>query len=99
MAICRRSSRFASRNIDTVTPPPSTKIREQPRACSRHGTGAAAPAQDIAQTRQQFAGIHRFGEEVVRAHLETEDAIHLIVFARHDDEGDVADGAQGTAQP
>ena len=36
--MCRRSSRFASRNIDTVTPPPSTKIRWQPRARSSRST-------------------------------------------------------------
>ncbi len=35
MAICRRSSRFAARNCETVTPPPSTKIRRQPRAQQR----------------------------------------------------------------
>ena len=42
IARCRRSSRFASRNIETVTPPPSTKIRGQPRARSTRSSSATS---------------------------------------------------------
>ena len=42
IAICRRSSRFDSRNIETVTPPPSMKIRWHPRLRSSARTPAAS---------------------------------------------------------
>ncbi len=53
IAICSRSSRFASRNIETVTPPPSMKILEQPRACSRRTSlGKSTPSCPIVHRHQ-----------------------------------------------
>jgi hypothetical protein len=40
IAICRRSSSPASRNADTVTPPPSMNTRAQPRPCRRRNNAA-----------------------------------------------------------
>ena len=48
-----------------------------------------------ASNSREFTG---FGEIVVRAHLEPEDAIHLVGAAREDDERHIARRAQAPAQ-
>ena len=42
IAICSRSSRLASRNAETVTPPPSTNTRAQPCSSSNRSMSATA---------------------------------------------------------
>ena len=57
-ARCRRSSRFASRNADTVTPPPSTNTRAQPRSRSTRSSAAGAPPGPSPATRDLRRGAH-----------------------------------------
>ena len=66
MAMCRRSSRFASRNADTVTPPPSTKIRAQELdhlaaggVCVEPQDGRAAELRFTGPPERLGAGVHR----------------------------------------
>ena len=62
MAICSRSSKLASRNAETVTPPPSTNTRATPRARSKLITWATALALALLEhahaERRAFALIH-----------------------------------------
>ncbi len=73
---------------------------EAKQSCARRGRGGrrVRATQDISHARQQFAEIHGFGEIIVRAHFETENAVHLVGAACQDDEGHVARGAQASTE-
>ena len=98
MATCRRSSRFASRKAETVTPPPSTKIRRPPRRAQRaqqldhlFAGRSRVEAEDRSAAEMRFAG----GDERPRAgvHSRRVGVVEDPVFAAQPPAG-VEDDAQ-----
>ena len=61
------------------------------------GRWRAAPAQDRAQPREQFARLEGFGQIVVRAELESDDAIGCVAARGQHQHGRVALRAQRAA--
>jgi hypothetical protein len=61
----------------------------------RHGVAAA---QDAADARQQFARLERFGQVVVGAHFQAEDAVQRLVAGGQHDDRQSRLGAQLAAQ-
>jgi hypothetical protein len=68
------------------------------RAARRDGHRRLHAPEDVADAGQQLAQVHGLHEVVVRAHLETDDAIHVVRAARQDDHRDVRGIPQAAAE-